>query len=600
MNKMQTALERALPIVAAAYGEQFGVNVVLSGTEACTDGKTIHLPMLNNMSELREVLFGYLAHEAAHVRSSDFNTLKKCKSPMEKHCTNIIEDIRIERLIQEVFPGTQFTLSAMWSHVVEQGMSPPAKPEDNEATQLLQYLLHRLRSEVLHIDASIPLAESSQRVVEQTFPVGFFVRLDGLLGKYMDNLTCSDDCLMLARAILKALDDAEEEERQQQQNQEQQQQSSDSSQGDQSQQAGGSDGSADGESQPQPGQAKSSNGDEADQGKGDSQQSSADSDGNDNQTQDTGSGSQSSSAQDTSDSSGDQGQPQCGNGSSLHDRLINETNLPEDAIEQLREQLADQAHKDNNGNHVAINTSNVGSDARNNGDTSGLMTGILASSTIRSRLLGMLQAQTRQKQWLHTSGKRVDGKRLTRLAAGDSRVFIQREEMQRPDTAVHVLLDCSGSMKHGQDVANQATVSLALAVSTIPNCDIAASMFPGVGGEVSPILHRGQPVRAVLGRFAVSSNGGTPLAEAMLYAARELAASKRQRKVLIIITDGDPNDGKAVRYMNDLVAGHVDTYAIGIGSTAVSQYFEKWSVINHVKELQKALFTIAGQFLDLN
>ena len=65
MNRLQKALERALPIVAAAYGEQFGVNVVLSGTEARTDGKTIVLPMLNAMSELREVLFGYLAHEAA-------------------------------------------------------------------------------------------------------------------------------------------------------------------------------------------------------------------------------------------------------------------------------------------------------------------------------------------------------------------------------------------------------------------------------------------------------------------------------------------------------------------------------------------------------
>ena len=235
MNKLQTALERALPIVAAAYGEQFGVNVVLSGTDAYTDGETIYLPLLNAMSDLREVLFGYLAHEAAHVRSSDFNTLKKCKSPMEKSCTNLIEDIRIERLIQEVFPGTQFTLNAMWSYIVEQGMSPPATPEDNEATQLFQYLLHRLRSEVLHRDASTPLAESSQRVVEQTFPVGFFVRLDGLLGKHLDNLTCSDDCMKLARAILKALKDAEEEERQQQQNQEQQQ-SSDSSQGDQSRQ----------------------------------------------------------------------------------------------------------------------------------------------------------------------------------------------------------------------------------------------------------------------------------------------------------------------------------------------------------------------------
>ncbi len=596
MNNLQTALERALPIVAAAYGEQFGVNVVLSGTDAFTDGETIYLPLLKAMSELREVLFGYLAHEAAHVRASDFNTLKKCKNQMEKSCTNLIEDIRIERLIQEVFPGTQFTLDAMWNHIVEQGMSPPATPEDNEATQLFQYLLHRLRSEVLHREASTPLAESSQRVVEQTFPVGFFVRLDGLLGKHMDNLTCSDDCLKLARAVLKALKDAEKEEQQQQQSQDQQQESDDSPQGDQSQQAEGSGGNAAGDSQAQSGESDPSTDGDADQGKGDSQQSSVDSDGN----QQPEPGDQPSSSQDSSAKTGDEGEVQGGNSASMHERLINETDLPEDAIGQLRDQLADQAREDNNGERVAIDTSSVGSDARNHGDTSSLKTGILASSAIRSRLLGLLQAQTRQKQWLHTRGKRVDGKRLTRLSAGDSRIFIQREDVRRPDTAVHVLLDCSGSMNRIQEVANQATVSLALAVSTIPKCDIAASMFPGIAGEVSPILHRGQPVRASLGRFAVCSSGGTPLAEAMLYAARELVASKRQRKVLIIITDGAPNNGGAVRYLNSLVSGHVDTYAIGIGSTAVSQYFEKWSVINDVRELQKALFTIAGQFLNLH
>lgn len=598
MNKLQTALERALPIVAAAYGEQFGVNVVLSGSDAYTDGKTIVLPLLKAISDLRDVLFGYLAHEAAHVRFSDFDTLKKCRTPIEKSFTNIVEDIRIELLIQEVFPGTRFTLDTSWKYIVEQGMSPPANPEDNEATQLCQYLLHRLMTEVLHRDASIPLAESSQSVVEQTFPVGFFVRLDGLLGKHLNNLTCSDDSLKLARAILKALQDAEEEERQQQQSQDQAQQSSDSPQGDQRQEANGSGGHEEGASQPQSGQSDSSNDDDANQGEGDSQQSITDSD--DNQTRDTESGNQSSSAPDKSDSFDDQGQPPSDNGSSLHDRLINETDLPEDAVGQLREQLADQAREDNDGEHLAINTSSVGSDARNAGDTGSLKSGILASSTIRSRLLGILQAQSRQKQWLHTKGKRVDGKRLARLPTGDSRVFIQREETQRPDTAVHVLLDCSGSMSRIQDVANQATVSLALAVSTIPKCDIAASMFPGINGEVSPILHRGQPVRAGLGRFAVCSSGGTPLAEAMLYAARELVASRRQRKVLIIITDGGPNNAGAVRYMNSLMAGHVDTYAIGIGSSAVSQFFEKWSVINDVKELQHALFTIAGQFLDLN
>jgi len=378
----------------------------------------------------------------------------------------------------------------------------------------------------------------------------------------LDKLHCSDDCSKLARAIIKALKDAEEKK----QDQEETQEGDDLSNDDQSQTADQSDGADQDSSTPCPGQTDPSQDEDADQDDGDPQQSDENASG----------------------------------GTSLHESLINETDLPEDAISQLSEQLAEQAQEDNDGDPIAINTSSVGGDASNNGDTSGLQTGILASSAIRSQLQGLLHAQTREQQWLHTSGKRLDGKRLTRLSSGDSRIFIKRDEMRRTDTAVHVLLDTSGSMHRIQDIANQATVSLALAISSIPKCDIATSMFPGVEGDVSSITHRGQPVCSNLGRFAVDSSGGTPLAEAMLYAVRELAVSRRQRKVLIIITDGAPNSGSEVRYMNSLIASHIDIYAIGINSTAVSHYFENWSVIKDVKELQKALFQIAGKFLELH
>jgi Mg-chelatase subunit ChlD len=179
-------------------------------------------------------------------------------------------------------------------------------------------------------------------------------------------------------------------------------------------------------------------------------------------------------------------------------------------------------------------------------------------------------------------------------------VFIQREEAKRLDTAVHVLLDRSGSMEYIQDIANQATVSMAMAVSSIPKCDVAVSTFPGERGHVSPMIARGQPVRPNLCRMDIVSYGNTPLAEAMLYAARELATSNRQRKVLIIITDGEPNNGTAVRYMNDILSPHVDTYAIGICCDSGQDYFNNRSEIKDIKELQSALFDIAGRVLDLN
>lgn len=562
-----TALERALPIVATAYGQQFGVKVVLSGNSAYTDGETIVVPLLDNMSELKDVLFGYLAHEAAHVRDSNFDVVRRCNHQFEKSVLNIIEDIRIELLMQEAFPGTQFTLDAMWTYIIDNQMSPPATSDDNEATQLHQYLLHRLRFEVLNRTASESLCATSQQVVEQTFPLGFFVRLDGLIAKYMPDLETTKDCLVLTRAILKALQDAEEEE---QQNQDQQSSQDGQDQGDsQGDQSSGGNGQGDAQQN-----QDATNDQDNDQGNSSAQidQSSQDDSQDSSQAQDKG----------------------------LTAKMLDETDLPEDVVEQLGEKLEQEAQDDNDQGHFRIDASSVGEPSPNNGDVSNLQAGILTSSAIRSKLQGLLQAKMRDKQWLHNKGKRVDGKRLSRLAHGDTRVFIQREQAKRLDTAVHVLLDRSGSMQGIQDIANQATVSMAMAVSSIPKCDVAVSAFPGEGGHVSPMIARGQPVRPNLGRMDIVSHGFTPLAEAMLFAARELATSNRQRKVLIIITDGEPNNGAAVRYMNDILSPHVDTYAIGICCYAVQDYFNNWSVIKDVKELQSALFDIAGRVLDLN
>ena len=596
MRNRQTALERALPIVAAAYGEQFGVRVVLSGTDACTDGQTIVLPMLENMSAMKDVLFGYLAHESAHIRDSDFSTLARCRSPIERSMTNLIEDIRIEGLIQDAFPGTRFTLTAMEEYIHAQGWTPVPGSEENEASQLFRYLYHRFYGEYLSREVYQPLISASQQVVEKTFPVGFFVRLDGLLGKYMDNLKCSDDCLIVARAILKALKEAEDEEQESKSDPEQPQNadSQDDANGDDSGQGQGDCQSSDsGEGSGQSDQSDDSDGSQS------SDASNEDSSGKSGQT-DNSDGSQPTNAdQHGQPQNTDAGNSQ-GSGPSTHDRVLQETDLPEDVTNQLRGDLAAQAQEDQSGHPFQINTT-VGQEVGAvSGDTSELQTGILTSSTIRSRLIGMLQTQSRTSQRLHSKGRKVDGRRLSRLASGDTRVFIQRNETKRPETSVHVLLDCSGSMNFQQDIANQATVSLALAISTIPQCDIAVSMFPGINGSVSPMIKRGQVVRANIGKFAVRSGGTTPLAEGLLYAARELSGSHKQRQVIIVITDGDPDNGTAVNYINGLIKDQITTYAIGIGSEAVETYFKNWCVINDVRELQSALFNIASNMLELD
>lgn len=99
---------KSLPLVASVLGDKYGVNVIVGGDQACTDGKTIYLPRLplDTDSTLLSLAKGFLDHEAAHIRHTDFAALKAAKfTPFEKHIWNIIEDWRVENQLIRIFPG---------------------------------------------------------------------------------------------------------------------------------------------------------------------------------------------------------------------------------------------------------------------------------------------------------------------------------------------------------------------------------------------------------------------------------------------------------------------------------------------------------------
>jgi hypothetical protein len=106
------ALCRALPIVAANYAQRFNVPVIIGGTDAKTDGSTIFLPAVDTDNpHTANLLWGYLAHEAAHIRFTDFGVVARSKhEPLLATLFNIIEDVRIEAAIIDAYPGTRHTL----------------------------------------------------------------------------------------------------------------------------------------------------------------------------------------------------------------------------------------------------------------------------------------------------------------------------------------------------------------------------------------------------------------------------------------------------------------------------------------------------------
>lgn len=556
-------LKDTLPILAAAYGRQFGVSVRIGGDQAYTNGQIIQLPLIEN-PDLKNVVLGYLVHEAAHIRFTDFSIQQE--SAFQHSLRNIFEDVRIEKgMYEDEYPGTKNNLCGLWDYSLA---SKESLIPDNPAALFINYILFRSRFMQYGTDVLKYAYETTEKAVSEQFPKGLFVRLDVLFDKYFDSMASTLDAHNFAIEVIDALKQAEEEEKADQKEQDSEPDSKLEEGNDDSSGVQGNDSSS--------------------------------------ESDDSGTDSNSNSDSNAEDSSQDGDSGSKGD-SSLTEKILAETNLPQDALEEIANELskaAEDEEAESGHGRVQMSSDGAGSEVDNTtwgrGDTETLKDGLLHSSKLRAQLTGFLQSQTKARNSHREYGARFDSKRIARAVAGERRIWKHKTKKELVDTSVHILLDKSGSMGgHTQIVANNATLSLAMAISQVPKADVAVSIFPGVSSSaVSPVIKRNVPVRPKIESFAVPSSGGTPMGEAMFFAAQELAnVSTKNRKVLIVITDGEPNNSDLVAYINRLIEPEIDVYAIGIGDSSVRYHFRNHQVINRVEDLQNALFDLAKGFL---
>lgn len=106
---------------AERYAQAMGgtqVYVTFGGTEAFTDGRRINLPAMPAGTMLSpwqvKVYSGYLDHEIAHVKYTNMKAIKldRRKEPVKYGLFNIFEDIRIENRLIDEYAGTKIYLDA--------------------------------------------------------------------------------------------------------------------------------------------------------------------------------------------------------------------------------------------------------------------------------------------------------------------------------------------------------------------------------------------------------------------------------------------------------------------------------------------------------
>ena len=218
---------------------------------------------------------------------------------------------------------------------------------------------------------------------------------------------------------------------------------------------------------------------------------------------------------------------------------------------------------------------------------------------------------------------------LHRLQTGDPRVFRKKHVTRAKDTAVSLVVDCSGSMGFGPGsrlaVAFETAYGLAM---TLERCRIPVTVSGfstkhtppdlmveqvesehrlgvrySISGEVhyQPIFKSWQErmTSEVSNRFAdmrydnndIIANNIDPLA--VEWAVRDIMGRQEDRKVVIVISDGEPafagDMGAAQQRLKDSVAQAenvgVEVVGIGVQSRSVEHYYKHNVVINRISDL---------------
>jgi cobaltochelatase CobT len=568
------AILGALPYVVRGIAERMDITVRVShaARTASTDGRRITLPPLplptdqadvETVEGLADLAYGYCYHEIGHILRTDFGVYEEAgsRAAILARLLNALEDPWQEQRMIEAEPGVRARLNALFDRLVSQGRICAIAPDIEPARAVNGYAMLFGRSVVRNQARATELVEASRPALVERFGEPFVLRMETLIEIQLPNARNTREIYALALRIQQAME--EEAQRQEQA------------------------GSA--------GNDASKSGDSSDDG----------SDADD-------SGDSSDGGSDASDST--EGRPGKGSGGddgkkiadALREALsdpdktqdTNLGNMIQEALTKAIEALQasgqvqaglgefDYAEKDPR-KRVVLGAHPVDVDE-------------VAASTaeLTRKLMIELKAATRSEATTRNRGRRLDPRKLHRLAADDARIFRHVREGRSVDAAVALLVDVSGSMGWGYPapigLARQAVLAAALAIEAIPKATVCVGTFPGDG----LVIDFGERARYQPERFALATHGGTPLAEAIAWMGPRLALRREQRKLLMVLTDGEPNNSAAAAAQIEILAAQgVDVCGIGINSDAGRAFFPRWQMITDVAQLPDAVLTTLRQRL---
>lgn len=567
-TKLKSLID-ALPAIANALGDSFGVQI-RTGTAAQTVGDVVYLPPLDAENPKSNILgLGYTVHESAHVRYSNFGLT--FSTPLEKHISGILEDVRIEKAMATDFPGTAKMLADLAGEMVESGFFSEPGETESQTKIMLDHVFYGLRRNVLHQEVLGEYAKLAEQVAAQTLPKGMFTRLNALMYQ-VEKCASEADVLDLAKAIITMIEDeAKKEEEKAEENRAQEQ-----SQG------------GDQQSQPQS-QPGSSTQDQATQGENPEQQGqgqkSGDTDPDDEQP---------------SGSSGDGAASDAEANAELLKAILGAGDEDwKDMGKAVAEMLDQQACPIGRASATPFKSVPVeGVIPRDTSEAKARTAS--ATNGLRHKMQNVLQARTFAVKRSSSFGTKLNFKKLHQAPLMGA-VFEKVKEGKAIDTAIAILVDLSGSMEGREQLALDAALATMQAFQR-PNVATAAFAFPNPQQRNSnAVLKMWQelPTAAILRSMKMFANGSTPMAEAMYGAGIEICKRREKRKILFVVTDGAPNNIEQASWVIDTARQTgIEVLGLGISYDVGRLFGDQFSTrISDIDELPQSMIGLLEKFV---
>ncbi|EGT5675513.1 VWA domain-containing protein [Cronobacter dublinensis subsp. dublinensis] len=595
----------SLPVVARALADQLNVTVTVGGSDAyasSSGGKSIiNIPYYKDAESLSDAILGFTIHEAAHIRFTEFDLLMPALNKLSDERSviknefgelvdsgrynkkvlhslwNIAEDLRIERAIVRSFPGSLRYLQAVRSFVFDGNIEPCDVPATIYLDAML--LCGRERYHGFNTHSEIRRNEFisvfGQELLEKSLDtLGLAVLADS-------TLNCLDVARQLYDLAIEAFnnqtkdDEPNTEESNSQEN------------GSQSQQE----------------QEQSCENDEVSE----STESYDDSGSSENQ--------HISSENDPASSS-------VGSGDSGNDCLADKADSTlTDPFGDACDADIDRAAKDISDKFNELMQDKLSPFQRAKPVTpfpvspaktyetsnASVIRGINASSGLRQSLNGLLQGAQHVRRTHKESGLKIDGRLLSSVLVGNSKVFKHKSKTVSLNSAFTILLDSSGSMEGDIIEAEAAVISLLYALDNLKGVSTSAYHFPhSDGNSVGKLKDRKQTLRQAISanHFGIRAGGGTPLSSSLWPAIIDLVVEKADQRILIVATDGRPSSGTeqdVIDMINSAKSDGMKVIGIGFGSanqSLMTRLFGNTGVsVGNLANLRTALFDVARRAL---